>query len=55
MAILEEAIKDPVADLHGGAEHDGHVLETHLVVALALDDVLHVTKDPLHQTTVALG
>ena len=38
-----------MADLHGGAEDDGHVLETHLVEALPLDHVHHVHKNPLNQ------
>ena len=39
----------PVADLHGGREHDGHVLQGHLVLLLLLDHVAHVDEDPLDQ------
>ena len=55
MAVLEEAVEDAVADLHGGAEDDGYVLERHLVEGGPLNDVHHVHEDPLQQQPVALG
>ena len=38
-----------MADLHRGAEDDGHVLETHLVEPFALNHVHHVNENPLDQ------
>ena len=55
VAVLEEAVEDAVADLHGGAEDDGDVLERHLVEGGPLHDVHHVHEDPLQQQPVALG
>ena len=53
MAVLEEAVEHPVADLHGGAEHDGDVLQRHLVESLSLDHVHHVGEHVLDKETVA--
>ena len=49
--VLKEAVEYSMADLHGGAEDDGDVLEAHLVEPLPLNDVHHVHKDPLNQVS----
>ena len=50
--MLEDAVENPVGDLHGGGQHDGHVLQRHLVQLLLLDDVAHVDKNPLDEPEV---
>ena len=52
MRVLKEAVEDSMADLHGGAEDNGHVLEAHLVETFPLDHVHHVHEDPLNQISV---
>ena len=55
VAVLEEAVENAVADLHGRAEDDRDVLERHLVERCPLHDVHHVHEHPLQQQPVALG
>ena len=55
VTVLEEAVQHPVADPHRGAQHDGDVLQRHLVEPLALDDVAHVHEDVGEQEPVAFG
>uniref|UniRef100_A0A6B0VDG6 Uncharacterized protein n=1 Tax=Ixodes ricinus TaxID=34613 RepID=A0A6B0VDG6_IXORI len=50
--VRKECVQHPVADLHTGAQNNGHVLEVHLVVLLHADDVGHVHKHPGEQQPV---
>ena len=34
LGVSEEDVEESVTDLHRGTQHDGHVLETHLVPLL---------------------